>query len=71
MVEHVPSEYHAYWYGVVPPDGLAVSVIDCPLSIAGLEGMIAPAESAGLMVTKSAGDVALTVGVPVELSVTV
>jgi hypothetical protein len=49
-VELVP-EYHWYVYGEVPPDGLAVSVMDWPESITGDAGVIAPATKAGLTVT--------------------
>ena len=49
QVDDVPL-YHWYEYGVVPPDGLAVKVILCPESIVGLDGVIAPATSAGFIV---------------------
>ena len=45
-VEQVPeleAVYHWYEYGVVPPDGLAVNVMLWPLSMVGLDGVIAPA----------------------------
>jgi hypothetical protein len=45
--------YHWKLYGVVPPDGFAVRVIDCPMSIVGLEGVMAPADNGGLTVTVS------------------
>ena len=35
---------------MVPPDGLAVRVMDWPLSMTGAEGVMAPAERAGLTV---------------------
>jgi hypothetical protein len=38
----------------VPPDGLAVSVIDCPVSIAGAEGVIAFGTNAEFTDTTSA-----------------
>jgi hypothetical protein len=41
---------------VVPPDGLAVRVIDCPVSMVGTLGVIAPATKAGLTVTVSVGE---------------
>jgi hypothetical protein len=43
----------------VPPDGFAVKVTDCPLSIVGEDGVTAPAERAELTVTKSVAEVAL------------
>ena len=36
---------------MVPPAGLAVRVMDWPLSIMGAEGVMAPAVKAGLMVS--------------------
>jgi hypothetical protein len=50
------SRYHWYEYGRVPPDGLEARVIDCPLSIEGAAGVIAPATSVGLTVTVSPGE---------------
>jgi hypothetical protein len=50
------SEYHWYEYGVVPLDGLAVKVIDWPLSIAGEAGVIAPTTRGELTVTLSPGE---------------
>ena len=45
---------HKYEYGEVPPDGLAVNVVDCPESIVGDDGEIVPALSATrLTVTRS------------------
>jgi hypothetical protein len=41
---------------VVPPEGLAVRVIDCPTSMAGDDGVIGPAASVGFTVTGSAGE---------------
>jgi hypothetical protein len=38
-------------YGIVPPDGVAVNVIDWLMSIVGLEGVMAPADRAELIVT--------------------
>jgi hypothetical protein len=38
-------------YGAVPSEGLAVSISDCPVSINGLDGVIAPAVRAALTVT--------------------
>ena len=37
--------YHTALYGAVPPDQVAVIVIDCPLSIFGLTGVIEDIES--------------------------
>ena len=36
---------------MVPPEGLEVSVMLCPLSIVGFDGVTAPADSAGFTVT--------------------
>jgi len=36
---------HRYEYGIAPPDGLAVSVIDCPRSISGSTGETVPADN--------------------------
>ena len=66
----VVDEYHAYVYGVVPPEGWAVSVIVCPSSMLGEFGVMAPADSAGSTVTLSAAELAEAAGVPVLLSVT-
>ena len=52
----VVDEYHAYVYGVVPPEGWAVSVIVCPSSMLGEFGVMAPADSAGSTVTLSADE---------------
>jgi hypothetical protein len=41
-------------YGVVPPEGFAVNVIDWLMSIVGLEGVMAPADKVGLTVIRSA-----------------
>jgi NAD(P)H-hydrate repair Nnr-like enzyme with NAD(P)H-hydrate epimerase domain len=54
---------------VVPPEGFEVKVIDCPLSITGEEGVIAPAPRAEFTVTVSAAEQALAAGVPWLLSV--
>ena len=67
---HDPSEYHWYRYGAVPPDGLAVKLIDWPESIMGFVGVADPATRTGLTVSWSDEDKALTAGLPAELSVT-
>jgi hypothetical protein len=46
-------EYHWKLYDPVPLDGFAVRVIDCPMSIVGADGVMAPAVNAGLTVTVS------------------
>ncbi len=46
-------EYHWEEYGLVPPDGLAVRVIDWPESSVGLVGPIPPDIKAPLTVTVS------------------
>ncbi len=67
----VPPVYHWYEYGLVPPDPRAVSVIDCPLSMVGELGEMGIEESVEpLTVTRSTVEVALAVGLPAELSVT-
>ncbi len=45
--------YHWYVYGRVPPDGLAVRVIDWPLSIVGVAGVTVPADNARFTPTVS------------------
>jgi hypothetical protein len=62
--------YHVYPYGVVPPVGLAVRVMDCPLSMIGEDGVIAPAPRTALTVTVSPAEQGLAAGVPWLLSVT-
>jgi hypothetical protein len=57
-------------YGVEPPDGLAVSVMDCPLSIVGEEGVTAPATRMLSTVTSTAVEAPLVTG-EAALSVTV
>ena len=52
----------------MPPEACDVRVTDCPESIVGLEGVIAPADNVGFTVTKSVE--ANTVGGFVEASVT-
>jgi hypothetical protein len=56
--EHVAldPEYHWKVFDPMPPDGFAVRVIDCPLSIVGAEGVMDPANNAGLTVTVSAAE---------------
>jgi hypothetical protein len=70
--EHVDElpEYQTYEKVVVPPVGLAVSVIDWPLSIGGVDGVTAPATSVGLTTT-FADDVELSPRLSVSFSVTV
>jgi hypothetical protein len=50
---HAPLEYHLYVYGVVPPDGFAVRVSDCPASIVGVEGVDVMPPAAGGILTVS------------------
>jgi hypothetical protein len=69
-VVHEAPVYHVYPYGVVPPEGFEVNVIDCPLSIIGEDGVIAPAPRAEFTVTVSPAEHALAAGVPELLSVT-
>jgi hypothetical protein len=45
------AEYHWYENMEVPPDSCEVRVTDCPLSMDGAEGVIAPAERVGFTVT--------------------
>ena len=51
-------------YGIVPPDGFAFNVVDEPESMAGDEGVIEPATSAGFTDTKIADTVTEAAGVP-------
>ena len=72
---HAPDplgdEYHVYVYGPVPPDGFAVSVTVCPLSMLGELGDTDPDESAEFTVTRSCAEVAVSCPLfPCELSVT-
>jgi hypothetical protein len=67
---HAAPVYHVYPYGVVPPEGFEVKVMDCPLSMEGDAGVIAPATSAGFTVTVSPEEHALAAGVPWLASVT-
>lgn len=55
---------------MVPPDGFAVKVTDCPPSIVGASGVIAPADRAVFTETSAVVDVALAVGMPVDESTT-
>lgn len=68
MPEHELDVYHAYVYGVVPPDGLAVRVMDWPLSILGEDGVIAPAARAELTVTVSVAEAAVAAGKAPEVT---
>ena len=68
--EEPVDEYHWYVYGVVPPDGFAVSVIDWPVSIMKFDGVGLPADNDGLTVTNVFPDVNVT-GELAALSVTV
>ena len=52
----------------MPPETCDVNVTDCPLSIVGLEGVIAPAVRTELTVTRSVEEE--TIGGLVEVSVT-
>ena len=54
----------------LPPDGCEVRVTDCPESIVGLAGVIAPAATAVFTVTKSATEGEVVAG-EFALSVTV
>lgn len=67
-VPQVPSEYHWYAYGEVPPDGFAASVIDCPASIVGALGDIAPAEREPFTVTVTGLDATISGGDPLSLT---
>jgi hypothetical protein len=67
---HAAPVYHVYPYGVVPPEGAEVRVMDCPLSITGAAGVIAPAPRTEFTVTVSPAEQALAAGVPELLSVT-
>ena len=69
-VVQAPSEYHWYVSEGVPPDACDVRVIDCPLSIVGLAGVIAPTTRAGLTVTRSPGEHCEALGEPCDESVT-
>lgn len=53
---HMLSEYHWYENAGVPPDTCDVKAMDCPLSMVGLGGVIAPAMIAELTVTVSPGE---------------
>jgi hypothetical protein len=58
LVQPTPV-YHWYEYGVVPPEGLAVRVIDWPESIVGEVGVMAPADSTEFTVRESPDEHAL------------
>jgi hypothetical protein len=55
-------------YGVVPPDGFAVNVTDCPESIVSADGVMAPAVRTELTVTRLVEEE--TIGAFVDVSVT-
>jgi len=62
---HAACEYHAIVREPEPPDAADVSVMDCPVSIVGAAGVIAPADSTGLIVIEVPAE-HMTLGVVAE-----
>ena len=67
-VPHVPSEYHWYDIGGVPPEAWVVRVTDWPLSMVGLDGVIGSTTRAELTATVSPPEHCELAGFPCDAS---